>query len=122
VFSPNPACDVRYTGKRYAMEQQVTNGEEDLVEVEAGVKVEGELWDLNRPLEGDCTLALIKFGVRSRARAQFTRARPATAPRAPHGRACALPGCSCLRAPLRDADETLQCCLPPEVKSRRAKL
>ncbi len=46
------------------MEEKVTNGEEDLVEVEAGVKVEGELWDLNRPLEGDCTLALIKFGVR----------------------------------------------------------
>jgi len=57
-------ADVRYTGKRYAMDQNVTNAEEELVEKEADVKVKGELWDLNRPLEGDCELHLIKFGVR----------------------------------------------------------
>lgn len=25
------------------------------------VQVNGELWDLERPLEGDCTLELLKF-------------------------------------------------------------
>eukprot|EP00750_Incisomonas_marina_P002231 INCI12160.1.p1 GENE.INCI12160.1~~INCI12160.1.p1 ORF type:complete len:881 (+),score=184.65 INCI12160.1:140-2782(+) len=55
-------ADVRYTGTRYAMGEKVTNAEEELVEAEADVKVQGELWDLNRPLEGDCELHLIKFG------------------------------------------------------------
>ena len=57
-------ADVRYTGKRYTSETKVTNAEEELVENEAGVEVKGELWDLNRPLEGDCEIDLIKFNVR----------------------------------------------------------
>lgn len=33
--------------------------DEDMPEIEANT--EGELWDLNRPLEGDCNLSLLKF-------------------------------------------------------------
>jgi hypothetical protein len=58
------------------MAQQVVDSEETAVDAGAGVKAEGvkaegELWDLNRPLEGDCTLALIKFGVRLRVHAHM---------------------------------------------------
>ena len=121
-------ADVRYTGTRYAMGEKVTNAEEELVEAEADVKVQGELWDLNRPLEGDCELHLIKFGVRacmyrcmlssnvlpppkSTHRAHtHTPVAPPPPPRRRHG--VALP------AHFRVAVKRyLQCCLPPEVKT-----
>ena len=54
-------ADVKYTGRRYGSLAKVTKVEEDLAEKEANVVVNGELWDLNRSLEGDCEIDLIKF-------------------------------------------------------------
>ena len=107
-------ADVRYTGKRYAMAEQVTNAEEELVEKEADVAVKGELWDLNRPLEGDCELQLIKFGVRGvrhESRADCTVGLCLFV--------CSIdwwvPACLTVR-------RYLQCCLPPETTPPRGWL
>ena len=53
---------IRYTGKRFSPDDVVAadDDEEEDVKIE---NVEGEeiLWDVSRPLEGDCTLSLKKF-------------------------------------------------------------
>jgi len=51
---------VRYT-RRLGEKQQITSGMDELDEVEELGFDKGELWDLTRPLEGDCLLELLKF-------------------------------------------------------------
>eukprot|EP00939_MAST-03C_sp_MAST-3C-sp1_P002879 g2879.t1 len=58
-------AEVTYTGERIAPENIVDAEMEDEDEVPAKIEIEGdvktELWDVTRPLEGDCTLKLRKF-------------------------------------------------------------
>ena len=51
---------VKYTGKRVAtLDEGLLNPE---AEKDQAMEDQHFMWDVNRPLEGDCELALIKFG------------------------------------------------------------